>query len=357
MERRNFLDNIRWATVLLVVVYHVVYVFNACGVLGGFAPFEQVQWQDALLPLVYPWFMVLLYAVAGASARYALQKRTVKQFIRSRTVKLLVPSTLGLLVFQWLGGWVNMVISGAFEQFPADMPFVVKYLIAALSGTGPLWFAQLLWVFSLLLPLVRRLDRRDRFYQLCGKATLPVLLGLALPVWAASFVLNAPVITVYRFGIYFAAFLLGYFVLSHDEVQQRLAQSALPLITAAAALGAAYTVCWFGKDYTSDACLQSPFTAIYLWIAVLAVFGAAKKWYNGQNKVTAFFSRISFGMYALHYPVMTALCWVCRITLGLPAWAVYTLALAGTLTLTPVLYQVIRRIPVVRWCVLGERKE
>ena len=31
--RRNYIDNIRWATVLLVIVYHVIYTFNSVGVI------------------------------------------------------------------------------------------------------------------------------------------------------------------------------------------------------------------------------------------------------------------------------------------------------------------------------------
>ena len=32
--RKSYLDNIRWITVVLVVIYHVVYMYNAEGILG-----------------------------------------------------------------------------------------------------------------------------------------------------------------------------------------------------------------------------------------------------------------------------------------------------------------------------------
>ena len=38
------------------------------------------------------------------SARYYLQSHTTKQFVKDKTRKLLVPSTIGLFVFQWLLG-------------------------------------------------------------------------------------------------------------------------------------------------------------------------------------------------------------------------------------------------------------
>ena len=88
--RKHFIDNIRWATVLLVLVYHVFYLYNSVGVFGG--------GLDSIPPaLIYP--------------------------------------------------------------------------ISVLSGIGPLWFIQMLYLFSLLLVLIRKLDSKDRLYELGKKCT------------------------------------------------------------------------------------------------------------------------------------------------------------------------------------------
>ena len=95
--RKYYLDNIRWATVLVVVFYHVLFMYNhtlTSGVAGAVTDFAG---QDALQYLLYPWFMVVLFLVSGACTRYALDKRSAKSFLAERTRKLLVPSTLGLL--------------------------------------------------------------------------------------------------------------------------------------------------------------------------------------------------------------------------------------------------------------------
>ena len=36
--RKYYIDNIRWITVVLVVLYHVFYMYNAEGILGGDFP-------------------------------------------------------------------------------------------------------------------------------------------------------------------------------------------------------------------------------------------------------------------------------------------------------------------------------
>lgn len=70
--RRLYIDNIRWMTVVLVVLYHVIYMFNGIETFGVIGPFSGVQYQDTYQYLVYPWFMLLLFVVSGMSARYAL---------------------------------------------------------------------------------------------------------------------------------------------------------------------------------------------------------------------------------------------------------------------------------------------
>lgn len=41
---------------------------------------------------------------------------------------------------------------------------------------------------------------------------------------------------------------------------------------------------------------------------------------------------------------------------SLPPYAMYLLLTLAVFTLSPLLYELIRRIPVIRWCVLGIRK-
>ena len=357
MKRKIYLDNIRWATVLLVLVYHVFYYFNAQGVLGGFGPFSQVQYQDCILYFVYPWFMVLLFLIAGISARYALQKRSEKEFFKERTAKLLVPSTLGLFVFYWIQGYFNVRIGGGLEWMPADMPRFVLYLICVPSGIGPLWFIQMLWIFSGLLLLLRKIDKLDRIYPCFQKVNAWTALLFLPLIWASAQVLNTPVITVYRFGIYFTAFLLGYYVFSHEELQESLGRWAVFFGVAAVILGIVYTWYYFGTNYAEDACLKSLFTAVYLWIAVLAVLGCGKRWFDWENRLCKFMTRQSSGIYMLHCFVMTPVCWALRYSLGLPAAAVYILGAILTFILSIALNEILRRIPVVRFLVLGVSKK
>ena len=351
--RKHYIDNIRWATVLLVLIYHAFYLFNGVGVLGGFGGFSKVQYQDAALYFVYPWFMVLLFLISGISSRYALEHRSHKQFIKDRTVKLLVPSTLGLFVFQWMVGYFNIKISGAWNMIPV----FIRYPVMVISGIGPLWFIQMLWIFSLLLVLIRKIDSKDKFYTLCGKSKLLVIPLLFLPIWGASQILNMPVITTYRFGIYFAAFLIGYFIFSHDEIQDKVQRIHLPILIIAVVMGIAYTTFYFGRNYADDACLKGIFTNVYLWTAILAILGCAKTWLDKTSQFASYMTKSSFGIYIVHYLVVLCACYFLKSYTSLPAFAIYLIAIFSVLIISPALYELLKRIPILRYLVLGIQKD
>ncbi len=350
--RKHYIDNIRWLTVVLVLIYHVFYLYNAVGVLGGVGSFSAVQYQDGFLYFVYPWFMVLLFVLAGIGARYALEHKSAKQFLKERTIKLLVPSTLGLFVFQWMVGYLNIKLGGAWDTIPSS----IRYLVMALAGTGPLWFIQMLWVFSVLLVLIRKLDRSDKLYALCEKCNLLVVLLLFAPLWAAAQILNTPIITTYRFGIYFTAFLIGYFLLSHDAVQEKIQKIHLPMLLLALAMGIAYTIYYFGQNYTEDPVLKSIFTNLYLWVAVLAILGSGKKWLNSTSPFSAYMTKSSFGIYIVHYLVTLAVCSFMKAPAALPVFLIYSISVVLSVAGSVALYELLKRIPVVRFWVLGAQK-
>ena len=81
--RRHWIDNLRWVTILLVLLYHVIYFYNNKGVFGGIGGFGNgPQYQDIVMYILYPWFMPLLFILAGISARYALEKQPAKEWFK-----------------------------------------------------------------------------------------------------------------------------------------------------------------------------------------------------------------------------------------------------------------------------------
>jgi surface polysaccharide O-acyltransferase-like enzyme len=67
-------------------------------------------------------------------------------------------------------------------------------------------------------------------------------------------------------------------------------------------------------------------------------------------------TRSSFGLYIVHYVVVAGLGYMMKTYTQLPPVAMYVILTVAVFTLSPLLYELLKRIPVVRWCVLGEKK-
>ena len=360
--RKHWIDNLRWVTVLLVLFYHVIYFYNNKGVFGGIGGFgDGPQYQDVIMYILYPWFMPILFILAGISARYALENHSAKEWFKARTRKLLVPGTIGLFVFHWMVGYFNTVVAsreGVFDGIPA----IAKYFIMAFSGIGPLWFIQVLWLLCLVLLLIRKLDKNDRIWNWCGKAGIVPIILLGILFWAGEHTLiRNPrpesldgLLNLYKPIFYLIPFLMGYFVFSHDEVQERLEKVWGPLLICAAISGIILIVTTFGQDNTSPEYLGSPLNTLYGWLMCLAMMAWFKAKFDYTGKFAGYMTKSSFGLYIVHYLVIAAVGYNLKVHTNLPPAAMYAILTVAVFTLSPLLYEAIRRIPVVKWCVLGE---
>lgn len=350
--RRKYLDNIRWVTILIVIIYHVIYMFNGVTTYGVIGPFSEDQPQDIFLYIVYPWFMFLLFVVSGMAARFELDHKGESGFIRNRTRKYLVPSTIGLFVFWWILGYYNMLIGGAFESM-GSVPKPVLYLIMCISGIGPLWYIQMLWLFSLILIWIRKIEK-DRVYNLAAKTNVFIIVLLGIAVYGAAQVLNTPIVVVYRFGIYGLGFLLGYFIFSHEEVMEKLEKYWMLFGLLALAFCILFLVFNLGKPYPEHEVLDTFLCNMYAWFGTLGLLAFMKKWGDFHNGFSDWMCRKSWGLYVFHYLGIAISSWYIKMYLPqMPVFFVYLLVLVSGIAGALLLYEIISRIPVLRWCVLG----
>lgn len=362
--RKHWVDNLRWVTVLLVLFYHVIYFYNNKGVFGGIGGFgDGPQYQDVVMYILYPWFMPMLFILAGISARYALERYSGKEWFKARTRKLLVPATIGLLVFQWMTGYFNTAVAAQTGELDG-LPGVVKYVLWAFSGIGPLWFIQDLWLFSLLLLLVRKLDKADRLWNACGRLNIVwvILLGILFYL-GEQLVIHNPrpdtadgLYNLYKPLFYLITFLIGYFVFSHDKIQEALGKNWIPLLVCAVIAGTVLIVTTFGQDNTSPQYLGSPLNCLYGWLACLAMMAWFKARFDRTSPFASYMTKASFGIYIVHYLVIASLGYMMKVYTTLPPLAMYVILAVAVFTLSPLLYEIIHRIPFIRWCVLGEKK-
>ncbi len=359
--RKYYLDNIRWITVVTVVIYHVFYMYNAEGILGGLGRITNVSVQsyDIFLYFVYPWFMPVLFLVSGISSRLYLQRHTDREFVKNRTRKLLVPSTIGLFSFQFIQGYVSMSLGTGFTELAAaGVPKPVIFLIMAVSGIGVLWFIQLLWLYCMILVFLKKVER-GKLLRAGAKTPVWLILSFYLLIWGAAQILNTPIISVYRIAFYFVFFILGYYVFSHDEVMEKLKRYAVPLIVTGVLACVIFSAMYFstGANYAEEPVNRNPLYAVCAYFGSLAVLSGMARFGDCGNRFTKWMSRRSFGLYVFHYLGVSLIALLIAKPGLLPAPVCYLLSLSAGFAFGFGLYEIISRIPYFRWAVLGIKKE
>ena len=347
--RKNYIDNLRWMATTLLFVYHAFMVYNTFGE-SFYVKGADIQATSNFIIALWPWFMPLLFLLAGVSSAYALEKRTAKEYVKERVFKLLIPFVSGLLVLVPLQTYFaelfhNGYTGGYFEQYilfftkPTD-------LTGYAGGFTPahLWFIMYLFIISLVALPIMHAAQKSKKKLPTHKIPLPVLLLLFIIPGLSQVILD---IDGKSFGEYLAWFLIGYFLISDEVVQTKLQKHrfllsgiALPLMILVPFTAEAI------ENY--NVILYEFFYFIYAWVVILAIIGLGKQYLDFTNRPAAYLSKSSFGVYIIHqqWTVITAyfaLMWIDSVPLQMVA------IILASVVLTFLTYEALRRFPVTRF--------
>jgi len=336
IDRKHYLDNLRAFTIVLLFPFHIFMIYN-----NWSEPFY-LHGKDLLITSVFNiiasfWMMPLLFAVAGISSRYALEKRSAGVYIKERVSKLLIPLVFGVLLVIPIQPYV----AGLFWQGQANY-FDSFTKVTDLSGydgaftPGHLWFILFLFVISMVsLPFMI-------WYKNKGKGTLgdkvPLILVLLmglLPCIGSLLKIGGESDKSPTENL--AYFILGYFFLSNDNLLKKLKKYRF-LLLGLFILYAGFTA--FIIDWE--------FYEIASWLGILTLFGMARRYLNFSGKVTAYLSKSSFGVYFFHQSWIVVMAFFIFKITDNPIVQI-PLILLSSVILTYGTYEICRRIPVFRW--------
>jgi glucan biosynthesis protein C len=310
MERLHYIDNIRWICSLLLFPVHAAVVF-AGGVHGYYVQSSQPSMAaQVFLGIIIPRIMPLLFCVAGMSTRFAFAKRTPARYLNERVTKLLVPFITGVIVVCPVLAYYALKFHTDYTGSFADA-FV--YFFSTLPGFqrantytggftyGHLWFILYLFIVSVLALGIILLVKRAGWDQPREReAALPLLVLLFIPIWLLN---NAGYVqSGFSLLSYLALFLIGYYLISRDTVQQQLEHSwryflcawvVLTLVLLIAESGA-LTGAAAGEDPTS------PLFSLTGWIGVLAFIGTGRHLINRTGPFAAYMGAAAYPVYIIH---------------------------------------------------------
>jgi hypothetical protein len=296
--------------------------------------------------MVFPWWMTLLFTIAGISSAYALKKRSGKEYAKERISKLLIPLLSGLLLIIPVQSYIADVFHNGYQGGYLKHYEVFFTKFTDLTGydggftPGHTWFILFLFIVSMLaLPIMLWYVKQKKKINV-SKITLPKLLPLFVIISLMNPILNFSGKSI---GEALACFMIGFFLLSNDEVQDELKKYRLPLGLFWVLLMIIRVILYM-TDYKNEIVWNVEYVLL-TWIGILAILGLGKRYLNFENKFTRYFSPAAFPLYYFHQSVLVIVAFfTLKLTDIIPLQLTVILSLSFGVTL--LCYEIFRRFRV-----------
>ena len=333
-ERRPrllFIDNLRWAMIVLVISMHAADTYSP---LGNWYYVDRKPLSTASLLTFAAWqmylqsfFMGLLFFIAGFFVPPSLDRKGPWRFVRDRACRLGLP----VLFYMFVLGPVTEYFCAHSWNSTAPTSFVNEWVKHIRNGqflqeNGPLWFCLALLIFSLGYVAWRAL--RSGLDAGSGGSQTPNIvapLGFALVMAVSTFAVRLIVPSGYSllnmrlgdFPQYVLLFGAGVSAACGQWLEKlRLSSGVcwlvmvLPVGFAAwldiLRMGGAFTgntEAYSGGRHWQAASINlwESFTCVAMCFGLLVIFREA---FNGQGRVAKFLSDNAFSVYVFHPPIV-----------------------------------------------------
>jgi peptidoglycan/LPS O-acetylase OafA/YrhL len=346
-KRLHYLDWLRTILIFGVFLYHVVKPFD---MLMDWH-INNAEQSDAVMTsllIINPWGLPLFFLVAGAGSRFALRRRSNRQYISERVNRLLIPFIVGAILLTPFQRYLEALHNGSFQG--SFLSFIPELLADSISGNllTPLvfgkwglhlWFLGFLFAFALLALPVFSWFKRDAggsFISWLGSLVEKRggMLLFVIPL-ALSRVLMQPYFPIEEHGwmdfvYFFLFFILGYIVYSDDRFLDAVRRDRWLLFGG----GLVGLLAFFGLFAVyGDVALEWGMTFVLPWSIILILAFTLMSWgwaifvlylamtrLNFSNKWLEYGNETIMPFYLLHQPVIITIAYfVVQWEAGIPA--------------------------------------
>ena len=371
-SRLFFIDHLRAALVILVMLHHLAVVY------GGIPAFY--YWEPptndllaGLIALVFvlfnqAWFMGAFFLLAGYFTPGSYDRKGPGSFLKDRLLRLGIPLILFTFVLSPIS-WIGIY------QMPASLTGITTPLTwqkyPYIIGIGPLWFVAMLLIFSFGYAAWRMLTR-NRTSSSMSRSSLPSYLRIGIFILALALVsyLVRIVVPIGKFVLefptlaylpqYLSFFVLGTVASRHDWFRTLPSSMGVVGFVIAVVAGVAlFPIAYISLLISIENASQQipPFgygtwqSAVYtLWDStfavgmVLGLIPLFRRFFNGQGRFGRFLSQHSYAVYVIHIPIVVFLAYALR---GIELAALLKFGMAAVIvvpTCFAVAY-IVRKIP------------
>lgn len=348
IERKYYIDNLRWLCILLLIPFHAAMAWNNWE--GNYIWFEGSKVFSSLVIFISPWFMPLMFVLAGMSTRYALKVRSYQQFALERVRKLLIPLLVGILTvvayMAYMADKFSHHYSGNFishyKVFFTSLTDMTGYDGA--FTPGHLWFILYLFLISMLSLLIIMLQKR-----FAPKFSLGGIKSYFLPLLLIFPVVMTPLLNIgdKSLGQFLALYLLGYYILSEENVLKILSGHKYINLTIMIICDVIeiYLFVWKGQQTGFLLTLCSIITP---WFGILGLLGLASCIFNQNNQLTRYLSTRSYLIYIFHFGWLVTFQYLLSKTL-FSAPIQYSVSVLLTFLFTLLTCEIVKYTPGLRW--------
>lgn len=301
MERKHYIDNLRWVCILLLIPYHAAMAYNSWGE-NNYIILGSSKILSSIVVAISPWYMPLLFLLAGISAKYSLAKRSYKQFTLERITKLLIPFLSCTLLFMPILSYITDKINYEYMGNFFEHYFVFFTKWTDLSGydggfgIGHLWFLLYLFVICFLASLLDVLFGKYIIKLKIDKTySLLLVFLIILVMFMSNIKIGGKSIVTFLF-----IYLIGYYILSNDDVVERVIKFRY-----------LYLFFWFISTILN--------VWLFIWsnynlpiintllnflsggFGILSLISIGSNNFNCNNTFTKFLTSISFLIYIIHF--------------------------------------------------------